>query len=205
MLSLDWMNILLLISGSISSIILFNVAYRAKSLSNLFFGLSTLCFTVGILVGFFGSNFAELAKEWGDLLAMTLVLCGLFVKTRNSKPIFARFPLPMTLLPLVGVLFYPMINQADVIKEILWITYQGGALIVAILVISINHLLYKHRTLLLLACVVLTSAFALYWFVNILEKSVADNIAFMMLAVGMLIASIGFKRVAESKIKTTDI
>ncbi len=203
MLSINWMNILLLISGSISSIILFNVAYRAKSLSNLFFGLSTLCLTIGIVFSFIGSNYSELAKEWGNLLAMTLVLCGLFVKTRNSKPIFARFPLPMTLLPLVGVLFYPMINQADVIKEILWITYQGGALIVALLVISINHLLYKYRTLLLLACVILASAFTLHWFVDIPDKSMATNVALILLAAGMLLASIGFKRVAASKIKTS--
>ncbi len=203
MLSINWMNILLLISGSISSIILFNVAYRAKSLSNLFFGLSTLCLTIGIVFSFIGSNYSELAKEWGNLLAMTLVLCGLFVKTRNSKPIFARFPLPMTLLPLVGVLFYPMINQADVIKEILWITYQGGALIVALLVISINHLLYKYRTLLLLACVILASAFTLHWFVDIPDNTLATNVALILLAAGMLLASIGFKRVAASKIKTS--
>jgi hypothetical protein len=201
MLSINWINILLIISGCISSILLFNVAYKAKSLSNLFFGLSILFLLVGIITGMIVTDYTDVANEWGELLAMTSLLCGLFVKTRNSKPIFARFPLPMTLLPILGVLFYPMINQADVIKELLWITYQGGALIVALLVISINHFLYKHRTLLLLACFILAISFALYWFISISDTLFTQNIALALFALGMLVGSIGFKKVAITKIE----
>ncbi|MBO6793383.1 MAG: hypothetical protein JJ895_05700 [Balneolaceae bacterium] len=201
MLAIDWISVLFLISGSVSAVILFIVAKRTASVSNLFFGLSALSFTIGVLLGLINDDFTEIAREWGDLLGMTLVLCGLFVKTRNSKPIFARFPMPMTMLPLIGVLFYPLINQAEVIKDLLWITYQGGAIVVAILVISINHLMYKQRALLLLACLILGSSFAIFWFVTIIDRPFSEDIANVMLSAGMLISALGFKKIGDLNIK----
>ncbi len=201
MFAIDWITVLFLISGSVSTIILFVVAKRSSSVSNLFFGLSSLSFTLGVLLGLINDDILNIAREWGDLLAMTLVLCGLFVKTRNSKPVFARFPMPMTMLPLIGVLFYPLINQADVIKDLLWITYQGGAIIVAILVITINHLMYKQRALLLLACLMLGSSFVIFWFVTIIDREFSEDIANVLLSAGMLISALGFRKIGELKIK----
>lgn len=80
MLSINWINILLIISGCISSILLFNVAYKAKSLSNLFFGLSILFLLIGIITGMIVTDYTDVANEWGELLAMASLLCGLFVK-----------------------------------------------------------------------------------------------------------------------------
>lgn len=153
-------------SSSASILILFNIAYASKSLSNFLFGLAILSFLLGIGLSYFQQIDPILAREWGDLVGITLVLCALFVKIRNSKPVFARFPLPMTLLPLVGIFFYPMIIQADVVKDLLRITYQGGAIIVGILVISINHLMYKQRSLLLVACLIFAISYVSYWFID---------------------------------------
>lgn len=137
----------------------------------------------------------------GDLVGITLVLCALFVKIRNSKPVFARFPLPMTLLPLVGIFFYPMIIQADVVKDLLRITYQGGAIIVGILVISINHLMYKQRSLLLLACLIFAISYVSYWFIDFPDLQYLEVSSIILMAIGMLLGALGFKKVSKSEIK----
>lgn len=142
-----------------------------------------------------------MAREWGDLVGITLVLCALFVKIRNSKPVFARFPLPMTLLPLVGIFFYPMIIQADVVKDLLRITYQGGAIIVGILVISINHLMYKQRSLLLVACLIFAISYVSYWFIDFPDLQYLEVSSIILMAIGMLLGALGFKKVSKSEIK----
>jgi glucose uptake protein GlcU len=200
MLDINWLDVTLIVAAIPSLVIIFSISYSAKSLSNLFFGLAIFSLSVGIILTYFQQIDSVVAREWGDLIAITLVLCGLFVKTRNSKPIFARFPMPMTLLPLVGIFFYPMIIQADVVKDILSITYQGGAIIVGLLVISINHLMYKHRSLLLLACLIFALAFVGYWFVEIPNYEYTQVSAIILMAIGMLIGAIGFRKVSISKL-----
>lgn len=200
MFDINWINVIYLALGIPSLIIMLSIALKAKSLSNLFFGLSIFSFLIGVGLGYFQQIDSVLAREWGDLVGITLVLCGLFVKTRNSKPVFARFPLPMTMLPLVGIFFYPMIIEADVVKDLLRITYQGGAILVGILVVSINHLMYKHRSFLILACVVFLGSFIGFWFVSIPGYDWVESVSLILLSIGMLIAAIGFRRVSLSQL-----
>ncbi len=205
MIDINWLDVTLIALAVPSFIILLSVAYKAKSLSNLFFGLAILSFLIGITLGYFEQINSILAREWGDLIAITLVLCGLFVKTRNSKPVFARFPMPMTMLPLVGIFFYPMIIEADVVKDLLRITYQGGAILVGLLVISINHLMYKHRSVLLLSCIVFLIAFIGFWFIELPDFEQIKSISIILMGVGMLLGAIGFRKVSVSKMNKTTI
>ena len=205
MLDINWIDVTLIAAAIPSLFIMMNIAYSAKSLSNFFFGLAIFSFTLGIGLTYIEQIDPLLSREWGDLIAITLVLCGLFVKTRNSKPIFARFPMPMTLLPLLGIFFYPMIIEADVVKDILRITYQGGAIIVGLLVISINHLMYKHRSLLLISCIIFTISYVGYWFIDIPQFEYLEVTSIILLAIGMLVGAFGFRKVSESKIKNEKV
>ncbi len=205
MFDINWLDITLLATAIPSLFIMFSIAYSTKSLSNFFFGLGILSFAVGIGLTYFDQIDPILAREWGDLISITLVLCALFVKIRNSKPVFARFPLPMTLLPLVGIFFYPMIIQADVVKDLLRITYQGGAIIVGILVITINHLMYKHRSLLLLSTVIFAIAYVGYWFIDWPDFEYLEVTSIMLMAVGMLLGAFGFKKVSKSKLNNIQV
>jgi|GEM_PF-1146430 len=200
MIEADWINILFFSCGLPSMIMLYRAAYVAKSLSNAFFGTAILSFLIGTAVGYFDQVDSALAREWGDLVGITLVLCGLFVKTRNSKPVFARFPLPMTMLPILGVFFYPLIINADVVKDLLTITYQGGAILVSILVITINHLMYKHRSILIVAYVIFLVAYVSYWFIDFAEVELIQTIGMILFSVGMLVAAFGFRKVSLSKL-----
>jgi len=200
MIEADWINILFFSCGLPSMIMLYRAAYVAKSFSNAFFGTAILSFLIGTAVGSFDQVYSALAREWWDLVGITLVLCGLFVKTRNSKPVFARFPLRMTMLPILGVFFYPLIINADVVKDLLTITYQGGAILVSILVITINHLMYKHRSILIVAYLIFLMAFVSYWFIDIPEVELMQTIGVILFSVGMLVAAFGFRKVSLSKL-----
>ena len=201
MFDINWLDVTLVAAAVPSILILFNIAYASKSLSNFLFGLAILSFLLGIGLSYLQQIDPILAREWGDLVGITLVLCALFVKIRNSKPVFARFPLPMTLLPLVGIFFYPMIIQADVVKDLLRITYQGGAIIVGILVISINHLMYKQRSLLLVACLIFAISYVAYWFIDFPDLQYLEVSSIILMAIGMLLGALGFKKVSKSEIK----
>jgi len=200
MLDINWIDITLIASALPSLIIMLGVAYRANSLSNLFFGLAIFSFLIGLTLGYFSQIDADLVREWGDLISITLVLCGLFVKIRNSKPVFARFPIAMTMLPLIGIFFYPMIIDAEVVKDLLTITYQGGAIIVACLVVSINHIIYKQRSLLIIACLVFLFSYVGYWFIDIPEFEQFKSLSVIMMGIGMFIGAIGLRKVSKLKI-----
>lgn len=197
MVDINWIYLLFLLTGVPSCYVLLRISVQDKSVSSLYFGLALLSFIVGILLGF-GSYFEpKLTREWGDLIAITLVLSGLFVKIRNSKPVFARFPMYLTALPLVSIFFYPLIIDSLVVKDLLTIIYQGGGITVAILVLSINHYLYKERGVLLISSSIFLLAYIGEWFLADFEYSqLTSQILFSLGIVG---ATFGFKRVSDSR------
>lgn len=199
--SLNWIYVLYLLVGIPSFLTLFLISKRDKSLSNLFFGLSILSFLLGLVIDFVSINKFTYAREWGDLIAITFTLSALFIKTRNSKPVFARFPLYLTMLPFLVLVFYPLVVNAQIVKELLQTTYQGGAILVGILVISINHYLYKGRSVLLLACFLFLSAFILFWFFGSEFNQVVVLLSKILFSIGIIVATIGFKRISDIRNK----
>lgn len=198
--SLNWTYILYLVVGILSLSLLLLVAYRDRLLSVFLFSMSLFSFLIGVIIDFVVSDGLALAREWGDLIAITLTLCGLFVKIRDSKPVFARFPLYLTFLPLVGLLFYPLVNDSVVIKELLQITYQGGAIIVGVLILSINHYLYKSRGLLLLSSGLFITAYVFNWFFDEINSAILiKDISVILFSIGIILVSYGFKKISDQK------
>ena len=194
----DWVNILIGISGIPSLVIFVLLAIRDKSLSRTYFALAIFSLLSGIALSYVTLlPIQDLSIEWGNLLAIVFVLCALFVVIRNSKPVFARFPLYMTGMPLLGVLFYPLINDATVVKDLLMILYQGGALLVGILIFGINQFILKNRTVLLVGVMILSASYATYWFVNDEMLEAHRSISMALLSVGMLVCSLGLKRISD--------
>ena len=81
----NWIDILFAVTGLPALVIMIRTAINLKSLSSLFFGLSVFSFLIGVSLGYFDQIDRAIAREWGDLVAITFTLCALFVKTRNSK------------------------------------------------------------------------------------------------------------------------
>lgn len=65
MFDINWLDVTLVAAAVPSILILFNIAYASKSLSNFLFGLAILSFLLGIGLSYFQQIDPILAREWG--------------------------------------------------------------------------------------------------------------------------------------------
>lgn len=192
----NWLYILYLLAALPSLYIIGSLSYKERSLSGLYFGLAVLSFILGILISLAGWVEDTYIRGWSDIIAITLVQCGLFVMIRNSKPVFARFPIYLTALPLITLLFYPIVSDIQVVTDLLKMTYQGGAILVGILVIAINHYLHKERELLLFSCALYLLAYILYWTGH--ESPNISLASSVTMSFGFVTGSIGLKKISST-------
>ena len=195
--ALNWIYILYLFVGIPSAINLFIIARKDNSLSILMFGSALVVFLTGVGTDYLFEN-TLVAREWGDLIAITATLSGLFMVIRDSKPVFARFPMYLTFLPFLTIVFYPLVIESEAIKDLLQLIYQGGAILVAILVISINHFLHKQRGFLVAASIIFLGAYISFWFLDEITVIPGKEIGKIIFAFGIIVAIIGFKKKSES-------
>ena len=191
MIDFYWVDIIFIVLSLFSLIIFLKTAYFTKSLSGLFFSFSILSLLISDILFFLVNVDAILIAEWGNLVSIIFVFCALLVEIRNSKPILARFPFPLVFFPLIGLIFFPIVNQADVIKNLLISMYQVGAIIVGLLVISINQLIHNNRFLLLISCLLFVIAYFGFW---IFDNLYFKPITIILTGFGMLFGALGFKK-----------
>lgn len=189
-----WINIFFFIQSFISLIILLKLSFVEKSLSTMFLSFSIFSVMLSNLLPYIFDAYSTLIGEWGNLISICFVLSALLNKIRISKPVFARFPFLFVFFPLISLFFYPWINQAVVIKDLLISTFQGGAILVGILVISISHLLHKQRLLLLLSCLLFITAYIGFWFIN---NPTFEVISIILAGFGMLTGAFGLKNISN--------
>ncbi|RNC85381.1 MAG: hypothetical protein ED557_00990 [Balneola sp.] len=200
---LNWVSILFLLAGIPSLVILALSGSKTKELSTILFGAALASFLTGITVDliYFEVERSRF-RDWLELISIASVLCALFIKARNSKPIFARFPIQLTFLPYIVLFFFPMAVDTLVVKNLLQIIYQGGGIIVAILLFSINHYLYKKRELLLISSILFLAAYILFWIIpadiSNVDLKLISNIVF---TAGIISSSLGLKKLSEIKSK----
>lgn len=125
--------------------------------------------------------------------SLVCVLSALFNLIRESKPIFARFPTILGYLPFVILLFIPLVLDQPVIYNLILGTFQGGALIVSILIFSINQKNQNNYLLLIIGTIVCLIAFILFWMVPLTELQIAV-ITELLLITGVLLISLGTKQ-----------
>lgn len=174
-------------------------AYTAKSLSNFFFGLAIISFMIGIGFSYIPNYNSHFARDWGNLIGIILVLTALFILIRDSKPIFTKFPISMTFFPLSGIFFFPLMMHTDVVKDLLLIIYQGGAILVGLLIISVNKRMYKTLTLFVLSSLLFVSSFLLNWFIEYPMADYKDVISKLLVSGGIFSGAIGFKTLSLQK------
>lgn len=133
--------------------------------------------------------------------SLVCILSALFNLIRESKPIFARFPPILGYLPFVILLFIPLILEQSVIYNLILGTFQGGALIVSILIFSINQKNQRSYLLLIIGTIVCLIAFIFFWMVP-LTKIQITVITELLLITGVLLISVGTK---QSQIKNPNV
>lgn len=117
-------------------------------------------------------NIAGFITEWGHVTCLAFVLSSLAVFIRESKPVFAQFPLLYTALPLLIIVSYLLVKDTYALKNWLLTIYQGGAIAVALLMYSV----YTHRRseywMILSGVALFLIAYILFWFIpaaNVIE------------------------------------
>ena len=119
---------------------------------------------------------------------------------RESKPIFARFPVYLTALPFVSFLFFPLIIDSIVIKDLINAIYQGGALIVTVLVFALKQAKKRNRRYYIIGITGVATSYLSYWL--IFNRSTSVDMVWVseiLLCVGILFATIRFIHSEEYK------
>lgn len=162
MIAQDWANLVIIVSFGITFFLFFRLYLKKKTLLELYLGLAagSISFSYACILFF---NTLPSFIEWGRLVAVTFYISGLLVLIRESKPPFARFPVYLTALPFISFLFFPLIIDSIAIKNLINGIYQGGALLVTVLIFTVNNARTKGRRYYLLGLSLITIAFIGYW------------------------------------------
>ena len=129
-----------IIAALLCFIVLLPSSLKVRNLTKVYLLGSICCFFTSKIYVLIGPSYLVRDVEtWGNFVSISLVLSALFVIIRDSKPMFARFPIYLTLLPLSGIIFFAVIPTSYAIKDILEIIMQAGAIVVALLIFGVNR------------------------------------------------------------------
>jgi len=151
-------------------------------------GLFFLVFSV--LFSFFSADIQFDLKEFFGILAISSVMSALFVLIRNSKPVFARFPIQFVYLPFVIIFFLPIVDDTLVIKNLVNMIYQGGTIGVALILIPASSITKKRKFTISSGTVVFLLSYLFKW--AFLPEDLSKWVPELILIPAILISSYGF-------------
>jgi|GEM_PF-1621616 len=189
----DWFGLLIFLVAIYTVVIFSKFAMRYKEYFPL--GIAITCLTVALAA--MSSNFDLLFSklnltiypekffEWNRVVAITALFCSLSVLIRDSKPDFARFPLSFSLFPLLIIITFPFVQNTLVIKEWVMGIYEGGAVIVGL--IMYGTLTYFNRSYLrvLSSVGILSVSFIMYWFIPGMQNTSSSWLWKMVFIIGI--------------------
>ena len=180
-------NGLEIIAALLCFIILLPSSLNLRNLTNVYL-LGSLCsfFTSKIYVLIEPSYLVGDVETWGNFMCISLVLSALFVIIRDSKPMFARFPVYLTLLPLSGIIFFAVIPTSYAIRDILELIMQAGAILVALLIFGVNTYLFKWKWTFLGSILAFLCAYMIP-FINFNGPSNGLLLGSILLSLGMIL------------------
>jgi hypothetical protein len=194
-----WVDLVVSFSFGTAFILLFKLFLKRRSLLELYFSLAALTISIPYFLDLFQVGQISTLFQWGKLISITIYISGLLVLIRESKPVFARFPLYLTALPFVSFLFFPLIIDSIVIKDLMNAIYQGGALVVTVLVFTLNQAREKGRRYYIIGLTFISAAYIGYWlYLNRVNNDLVW-VTEILLSVGILVALFRFIRTQRNK------
>jgi len=159
-----WSDILVIICSIVSIIILFFYAGNKYLHLRLYLSITLLAIISATGGPIFYEQIAYEISEWSKIIGITFSLIVMALLIREMKPIFARFPVLFSYIPLLIIIIYPFITETQILKDILNQILQGGTLIIVFLFyLTLIKKLDDHY-LFLLALSLFILAYALFWF-----------------------------------------
>lgn len=145
----------------------------------------------------------EFIVEWGHITCLAFILSSLAIFIRESKPVFAQFPLFYTALPLLILFSYFLVQNTYALKSWLIAIYQGGAIIVSLLMYSIYTYRRNEYAVILSGVAVFLITYALFWYVPGIQDSYGW-IWKIMVGIAMVVTVLGYER-TETKFAAESI
>jgi hypothetical protein len=136
---------------------------------------------------------AQFIVEWGHITSLAFVLSSLAIFIRESKPVFAQFPMIYTALPLLIVISYVLVQDTVAIKTWLLAIYQGGAITVGLLMYSVYTYRRTDYAFILGGMVIFLISYVLFWSIS----EVQDSYQWMwklLVGVAMIISIYGYEQ-----------
>ncbi|MEX0929145.1 MAG: hypothetical protein WD266_13625 [Balneolales bacterium] len=135
---------LLLLAALYGTIRLLFFSRIRNSLFYLCLAVSALSLAVGIvgteLETYFPWVDGRLFMDWSRIVSISFIMSGLSVLLWLSKPVFARFPFVFCALPLLLIAAFPFARESDALKEMVLAMFQGGAILIAIMLFVLKGL-----------------------------------------------------------------
>lgn len=195
---MTWSSLLLFLAGSFSSVKLWQLnrsRYRLKFTGLLAAALLFSLLEGAILMGpLLPAPLLAGIVEWGHISSLALVLSSLALFVRESKPVFARFPLAYTGLPLLIILSYFLVRDTYALKEWLIAIYQGGAVAVTLLMYSVYAYRRDGYGGVLGGAALFALSWSVYWFLP-LAGEITDWAWQLPLAAAIVVMVLGYERI----------
>ncbi|HLR32335.1 MAG TPA: hypothetical protein VK074_07595 [Fodinibius sp.] len=193
-----WVDILLTLVSGYVAITCIKFARGRGRFKFLGFSIAAFIFTfvqITVVIGGFldtqaVTNVVLFIVEWGHLICLAFILSALAVFIRESKPVFAQFPMIYTVLPLFIIISYFFVYDSIVLKKWLFFMYQGGALMVSLLMYGIYTYRSRKYIIVLSGILLFLFCYLLYWIIPDLRESLSW-IWKLLLAGGMIVTVFG--------------
>lgn len=162
--------------------------------SSIFVVMHLSVFVDGVTAGSEFSAVSNFIVEWGHIVCLSFILSSLVVFVRESKPAFAQFPMVYTALPLLILISYFLVKDTYALKDWLLAFYQGGAILVSLLMYSVYTYRRNEYAVILTGICILLLSYIFYWHVPDVNDSQAWIWKLLMIA-GLITTIFGYKKV----------
>lgn len=200
-----WIDLVVSLSFGTVFILMLKLFFKRRSLLIIYFGIAAFTISIPYFLDLFKLDLSVDLFQWGKLISITFYISGLLVLIRESKPVFARFPIYLTTLPFISFIFFPLIVDSIVIKELINAIYQGGALVVTVLIFTLNQARESKRRYYIIGIFCIGAAYLSYWIV--LKQFDMEEflwISEILLSIGILFAAFRFVKGENEKLITTN-
>ena len=170
-----------------------SLKFLGLSIATFVFAMTQLSVVVDGWLDSFGLTlYSGMAVEWGHIISLAFILSALAVFIRQSKPVFAQFPLVYAALPLFIVLSYVLVANTYALKDWLLSIYQAGAILVALLMYSVYTYREQRYIYILGGIILFLITFVMYWYIPGIRE-LSDWLWKTFLALSLLMTLYGYE------------
>ncbi|HEX6982279.1 MAG TPA: hypothetical protein VF181_05925 [Balneolaceae bacterium] len=202
---MPWFALLLTLAGGYVTLKLYGINKSRGKLkflgltiaSSIFVIIQLSVFIAGATGGSAFSVVSDFIVEWGHIACLAFILSSLVVFIRESKPVFAQFPMAYTALPVLILISYFLVKDTYALKDWLLSIYQGGAILVALLMYSVYTYRKNEYVMILSGVFVLLLSYIFYWHIPAISES-EPWVWKLLMVIGLLTTILGYQKVEKA-------